>query len=557
MFDPMARIGAAFKALFHPGGALPPGASPSQAGRVANFPAFIPADAAGRIIPLGMDCKGMNAGPPWENSATAIALDWVIANFPQANLQVERKEGKGWSPVEGHPMVSLLYDPTPNSPAYDFYSLWGGALLSCLLDGNGYWLKARDSTGVAELWWAPHTLITPFRPDPRKPEYKYLYRATLPGSGRVVEQVLEPPDVVHFKHGPPDPANDLKACAPHRRCLKEVCSDNEVAAYIAAILFNRGIPGIVAVYQGPGTLTQSQADNVKGVFKRSWTGENRGETAVIDGAFKLEAPAFNPDQLKVNEISRIPEARICAALGVAPMVVGLNVGDDQRTYSNLAQAERQTWRRLRAVQGRMAESLYRQLLPDFEGDRRGLRVGWSYAEVEALQEDRESASRRAISEYRGGLRRRGEGRQLIGLPPAEDGSDDVYFTQADPAQRPPGSAVPPQDEKAARVLDRIEAALDADDLGSDRGRLALPDRPEGAVGGGGGPVGGAGQPAWPARWGADQQGDGGPLPEDEGGHQVVAGGAADGPAADGGAGPGDDGGTPGRVAGEGDPAVSG
>jgi HK97 family phage portal protein len=324
-------------------------------------------------------------------------------------------------------LLSLLYDPVPSFGAFDYYGLMGGALLSALTDGNGYWIKQRDNADrVRELWWVPHTNIEPVRLDPRKPDYLYLYRVWIEGEPKPIDQLIEPRDIVHFKWGSPDTDNDLKACAPLKRCLKEVASDGQVASYTSSILWNMGVPGLLMIFQDRKQVSEDQAEELKAKMKRVFGGRKRGDSAVLAGPVTIEKPGFSPDEMALTEIGKIPEARICAAIGVPPMILGLSVGDEQRSYANYAAAEKVAWRRLRSVQGRMAEAIYRQLLPDFAQDRADLRIGWDYTNVEALQEDRDAAARRSVLLYKGRVAKRAEARKMVGLPVAEDGSDDVY-----------------------------------------------------------------------------------------------------------------------------------
>jgi HK97 family phage portal protein len=486
----LARLHAGLKSLVHPGGATLPGATARDLARRDGWGvSYIPVDGSRNVRAVGGDVDAQRAGPLHENSCIAIGLNWVVDQFPRADLRVEGRDGNSsWAAIEDDPMVALLDDPAPEHGAYDFHGLWAGALLSCLCDGNGYWIKARDGTGaVRELWPAPHDRMRPFRLDPRSPDYKYLYTVNLPGRSEPIVTVFDPSEVVHFRHGPPDPANDLKSVAPLRRCLREVASDNEVSAYTSAVLFNRGVPGLVAVFDSEVTVTQERADQVRDSIRRAFTGANRGDTAVLAGPVKLENPAFSPDDLNLNEISRIPEARICAALGIPPMILGLSVGDAQRTYSNFESAERQAWRRLRAVQDRMAEALYRQLLPDFRPDRAGFRVIWDYSRVEALQDDRDATADRAVKLYQGGVAMRSEARAMVNLPAAEGGADDVYFG-ASPEGGPPdlapeefgddGDPEAPGGKslamRAERAMARIEAELDWPELPPPDDTKALP-----------------------------------------------------------------------------------
>lgn len=388
---------------------------------------FIPANAFGDV--LERDDDTIRAGELYANSAVAICLDWKQRNFPEADLVIEKETpGKGSVVQDGHPLIALLDDPVPIRTE-DFYSLWAATLLSYDTDGNAYWIKAKDARGrVKELWWTPHWLIEPRRADPDSPDIYYRYCITI--ANQELAYRLDPSDIVHFKYGT-DPLNPLKGISPLKRQLRQVISDNEVGNYTASLLFNRGVPGLLVIPDSEKIeMTEAAATVIKDRVNSLTRGRKRGDTVVMSGPVRIEQPAFSPDQMNLNEISRIPEARICAALGVPPMVVGLNIGDAQKTYSNLREAIRDAWRNLRSLQGRMAEALYRQLLPDFERDVKPFRVAWEYARVEALQEDRDAVHKRAgeaFATYQ--YAKRSEARRMVGLEPAEDGSDDVYFLE--------------------------------------------------------------------------------------------------------------------------------
>lgn len=495
----ISRFGAALKAfrdtIAHPGGYVPPGNIPGRHGLGGRNITFVPMDGNGAILPLGG--QGYACGAAWENSAVAIGLGWISDNFSQADLVVQGRSvapdeddaPDEWEAIADHPMIALLEDPTPDFGVYDFYNLFDGAILSAKCDGNGYWLKARDATDqVRELWWVPHTCMEPYRRDPLAPEYLYRYTVHVPGLPNPIVRDFEPRDVVHFRNGPPDPKNDLKACSPLKRCFREVMSDDQVAEYTAAILHNRGVPGMLAIFDDDAVLDEDIADEIKDRLKRSFNGENRGDTAVLRGPVKFEFPAFSPDQLALTEISRIPEARICAALGVPPMVIDLSVGETQKSYANQAQATRKAWTNLASFQGRMAEALYRQLLPDFEEDRKQYRVAWDYSHVEALQEDRDARSKRAVFEFQGGLIHKNEARAEIGKPPVP-GGDDVWWAGKNPNE---GAAMAPaagggagsgQGGEAAKpkALTRSGDDIDGNGAGNVRDYRSGQGRPIGGV----------------------------------------------------------------------------
>src|SRR4051812_30798317 len=118
MPNAIQRFGSAIKSMVWPGGYFGPGREIGTRG-----PDFIPYDDSGRVINLRLcDPDAAACGPAWTNSATAIALNWIVSNFTEADLVVEERGGDGdWSRREDDPMVALLDDPVPSFGSFDFH----------------------------------------------------------------------------------------------------------------------------------------------------------------------------------------------------------------------------------------------------------------------------------------------------------------------------------------------------------------------------------------------------------------------------------------------------
>lgn len=353
------------------------------------------------------------AGPLWLNSAVAICLGWVARNFPEPRLAVERLRSGEWVDIPDHPILEGL--ETPNR-GYDDDVLWAATALSLVVDGNGYWIKARARSGRIEYWYVPHWMIRPVWPDTGE---VFISGYIMTVDGRPVP--LKTEDVIHFRTGI-DPYNERVGLAPLKACLREVCSDNEAGTYTASILRNMGIPGVVLSPEDKGD--QIDGDDRKLLasdWKRKFTGEGRGEPLVMGVPIKVDTVGVTPEKMALDKIRRIPEARICAAIGLDPMVVGLSSGKEGRTYSNLQQANRQGYENcLMPLQKSMAKAIQRQS-PDLIGSRRKERLVWDYSGVSALREDQTELTKRVVLTYQGGLMQLNEGRNRLNLAPLPGG----------------------------------------------------------------------------------------------------------------------------------------
>jgi HK97 family phage portal protein len=364
------------------------------------------------------------AGDLWRNSAVAVCLGWLQDNFPSARLQVCRvREDQPDEPIPGHPLVQLLRRP---NPSYSARALWAATVLSYKVDGNAYWIKARGSGGYGqplELWYEPHWNIYPNWDIGGR---NFITGYVLRRSG-TAPTLLKPSDVVHFRDGL-DPYNPRLGLSRLKMVIRNVAGMNAAESYTAAILRNMGVPPVLFMPEdGDVELDEPTEIKLREKYQEQTSGENAGRAFGVNFRVHMERLGLSPEDLALGQILDRPEATICAALGVPPMVVGLAVGTKQRTYSNLKEADSQAWNNgLVPMQDALAEDgLYTQLLPDF-GPTDGLVVKWDRSRVAALQEDRGELARTATAIYQGGYATKNEAREVMGLPPVEGGDDDWF-----------------------------------------------------------------------------------------------------------------------------------
>lgn len=362
------------------------------------------------------------AGDPWRNSAVAVAISWARRNFPQASPVVRHLHKDDI--IDGHPLTTLLYRP---NPYYSGRTLWAGTLLSWIADGNAYWLKVRDGAGrIVELWYLPHFQITPRFVDGRLIYEHWDGRKRIPYEAR---------DIVHFRNGI-DPDNALRGMSDLKALLREVATDNECTVYDASILRNMGIPGVI-ISPGTGTtIDERGADTIKQRFEEKFTGDNRGRPLIVPGPIEVHAPGFSPEEMALDRIRRVPEARITGAIGIPAMVLGLAVGENQRTYANMSEArEAAAEEFLIPTYTSIADDVDMQLVGVYDVDKRAFvpemgdptaeRFDFDTTKLRMLADDVNATATRSVSLYTGGLATRGEMREAVGLEDRGE-EDDVF-----------------------------------------------------------------------------------------------------------------------------------
>lgn len=405
-------------------------------------------------------------GDGTQNSAVAACLGWIGRTFPEAPAIVQRRTGTEWEAIPGHPLVALLEQP---NPYYSGAVLWAATLASYHANGNAYWIKDRARAGgVAGLWYTPHDLIEPVsESDTVFVEY-YRYRV----AGR--EFRLDPADVVHFRNGI-DPENPRLGCSPLKTALREVFADDEAALFFGSLMRNMGVPGIiVSPSTDQGMIAPDEAEVIKAEMEQRTGGDNRGRTLVIGGSVKVEKLAFNPEQMDLKNLRRLPEERISAVLGIPAIVAGLGAGLDRSTFANYAEAREAAWEdNIIPTQRVIAADLTTQLLRDFD-DNPALRVRFDNSEIRVLQPDENAKTTRVIQQLQAAAITVAEARRDLGkdagpehefylIPAGYEVRAELEAPEPEPVEEPaPPQLEPPTDEDVAALLAGGRRGTDGD-----------------------------------------------------------------------------------------------
>lgn len=408
-------------------------------------------------------------GDMLDASVVMAPVMWLQRALPEASLMLERRLGPAKAePIDDHPLIELIRNP---NPFYGDIALWSATVLSYCLDGNAYWIKVRDGAGrVVELWYVPHWLIAPkatIDGSAFLSHYEYL-----PGTGGRV--ILDPADVVHFRHGL-NPRDLRRGLSPLLGVIREIFADLESANFVASLLRNMGVPGVVISPKGGAMPTPDDVEATKTWFAQTFGGDGRGGTLVMGAPTEVSQFGFNPQQLELSGARDVAEERVCAALGIPAAVVGFGAGLQQtKVGATMEELRKLAWHNgVLPLARALADELQRSLLPDFErGDKaRALRLGWDTSAVLALQEDENRRIERKLKELQAGAitlhdylaetgREAGEEHNyylrpiaVMEVPLAAAGPDRRPGREA-PAAAPPAKALPgPNATKADNPLE--------------------------------------------------------------------------------------------------------
>lgn len=354
------------------------------------------------------------------NSIVVACLGWVQRTFPEAPLMVVETDAEGnEQAVAAHPLTALIRRP---NPYYSGRLLWQPTLSDLEATGNAYWLKIRGRyREPVELWWVPEFMMAPAWP---KDGSQFISHYEYKVNGQTIR--IESPDVVHFRWGL-DPDNPRKGLSSLACLMREIFTDDEAANWSASLLRNGGVPGVIISPDDDDTeLTPEDAEGIKQEYRDRFSGDAVGAPMILSARAKVSPVAFNPQQMDLGMLRRIPEARISAVLGIPAAVVGLNAGLEQtKVGATMAEMREMAYEsHIIPLQALMAETLDVQLLPDFATNDRQF-CKFDLSNVRVLQEDQDRLYQRLSMGVRAGWIKIAQAKAEVGLP-VEPG-DDVYL----------------------------------------------------------------------------------------------------------------------------------
>jgi hypothetical protein len=354
------------------------------------------------------------AGDLWMNGTVAIGLNWIGDRAHRPSVRVSRIDPStgDWDPVGNHQLERLW---AWCNPFYHRQVMERGIKLALTVDGNVFLHVIRSRSGKpVQLWWVDPARVSPLYPSDGS-RYLDKWRVTVDSTWYDVPTE----DMVHIRRGI-DPRNDRLGVAPLKALLREVCADNEVAGYTAALMRNSGVPGLMIVPDSD-TLkpTLKDAEQIKERISDGFTGEGRGAAIVLGGKYKVESVGFSPEQLALDKIPLHIIAKLAAVIGVPAMAMGLP--DPTNKYENVGAAIRIGWDTVQGLNDLTADAVRWQLLPQFGDDPFATVMEYVYDLVTELQENMEVKSRRIREEVKVGIRTYEEAREELGLDDEPEG----------------------------------------------------------------------------------------------------------------------------------------
>ena len=369
------------------------------------------------------------AGDLGLNGIVASAIDWYVRNYPQVTVKYYRPvDSQQAEPVEDHPVIALMAQPDPMVMGSLF---WSWVIQDYKLFGNTYLRKIRSTTRgvVTALQFLPQDMVRPVG-NGINPLTHYVYTT----DGRSFDIPVS--DIIHIRYGR-EPSDIRLGRSPVTAVLREIATDNTASTTAWGLLANGAMPSLIV---GPDAKDQTvdismdDARQVKRQLHEDLSGDGSGGIVVMTGAYKMDRVSLTPSELALDSVRRVPEERICSALGLNPMVLGLGAGLERSTYSNYERAQQAAWEDGMVPLLRvLADAITADLLPEYPETQQGDFVQYDLEGVRALADDLSAEADRAEKLYKAGIIDRAEAKRIAGLEAVPQDEGQLH-PQAIPVQ---------------------------------------------------------------------------------------------------------------------------
>lgn len=385
------------------------------------------------------------------NSAVYACIRVLAESFPEPELHVYDTTPEGESVIiADHPLRQLLARPNPYMAEDEF---WEFAITYAALGGNFYLWKERNQLGQVISLWPFHD--GQLRPILHPTRWISGYTLDVDTNGQRERLVIPPEDIIHWRWSV-DPRQPQIGLSPIVAASRVVDMDSEYLRYQHALAHNDAVPRtIIKTRLG---YNDEKLKQLKDQWKQRFGGDNRGDVAILnDPDAEIMRIGSNLGELAVEAIHNIPESRIAAVFGGAPVgyLAGLNVHLQRSTFSNYEAAELALHRRVlmakwRSVEGAMTAGL----LPEFlMPETQALRFDTS--RVAALAGERQAREAHALAMYVGGVWSRGEARAASGQRAL---AEDVILEPASALPSAVVYAIEPVAQKAKAGRGRVDVS---------------------------------------------------------------------------------------------------
>ena len=354
-----------------------------------------------------------------ENAIVYRCINEIANNASRVKILLFR----GDQEVDNHPLLDLLYKPSPTMSQVEYFQ----ALYSYLLiAGNNYILSVGGDN-------SPPTELYNLRPDRMKirtgtrampVSYDYVLKGQVVES-YLVDQATGNSKVKHIKLF--NPLDDYYGMSPMAASSVDIDQHNLANKHNVNLLQNGARPSGAVIFNpkdetgGHVQLSDVQRNQLMNDVNQRFSGTgNAGKPMLLEGDFDWKEMGLSPKDMDFIQLKNMSAKDIALVYGVPSQLIGI---PDSQTYSNFAEAKLALYNEtiiplLDRIQGDMNE----WLVPMF--NEQGLELRYDIDSIPAMAEQRKRVFESVSAGVKDGILTRNEAREQLGYEPME-GADSL------------------------------------------------------------------------------------------------------------------------------------
>ena len=403
-----------------------------------------------------------------ENAIVYRCINEIANNASRVNMNLFR----GDQEVDNHPLLDLLYNPSPTQSQVEWFQ---GLYSYLLISGNNYMLSVGgDNTPPTELYNLRPDRIQ-IRTGQRAMPQSYDYMI----GGQIVEsyevdQATGNSKIKHIKMF--NPLDDYYGMSPIQASSVDIDQHNLANKHNVNLLQNGARPSGAVIFKpkdetgGSVQLSDNQRSQLQSDINSRFSGTgNAGRPMLLEGDFDWKEMGLSPKDMDFIQLKNMSAKDIALVYGVPSQLIGI---PDAQTYSNFAEAKLALYNEtiiplLDKIQGDLNE----WLVPQFNDE--ALELRYDIDSIPAMAEQRRRVFESVTSGVKDGILTRNEAREQLGYEPI-DGADSLLVpanlmplnvaTEETPQEEDRSEDIPEEDIPEELQENQFEIINNEDDL---------------------------------------------------------------------------------------------
>ena len=352
------------------------------------------------------------------NAIVNRCINEIANNASRVKINLFRGEQE----LDNHPLLDLLYNPSPTLSQVEFFQ---SAFSYLLISGNNYMLSVSgDRTPPTELYNLRPDRIRIRTGNRAMPQsYDYVLNGNIVESYEV-DQATGNSKVKHIKLF--NPLDDYYGMSPISACSVDIDQHNLANKHNVNLLQNGARPSGAVIFKpkdetgGHVQLSDVQRDQLVSDINQRFSGTgNAGKPMLLEGDFDWKEMGLSPKDMDFIQLKNMSAKDIALVYGVPSQLIGI---PDSQTYSNFAEAKLALYNEtIIPLLDRFQGDLNEWLTPMF-GE--GLELRYDIDSIPAMAEQRKRVFESVVTGVQNGILTRNEAREQLGYETV-DGGDSL------------------------------------------------------------------------------------------------------------------------------------